>query len=66
MASVDDIKKAIEQLAPEELAQLRAWFEAFEAARFDEAIARDASAGKLDALVEDALANHRANRSREQ
>jgi hypothetical protein len=33
--------------------------------RFDTAIERDASAGKLDVLAEEALAAHRAERSRE-
>lgn len=38
---------------------------ASDAMRFDAAIERDAQAGKLDALAEDALAEHRAGRSRE-
>jgi hypothetical protein len=65
MTTIEDIEKAIEQLPPREFAQFRAWFEAFEAGRFDEAIARDAAAGKLDALAGEALADHRAGRSRE-
>lgn len=65
MSTIEDIEKAIERLAPRELAQFRAWFETFEAARFDEAIARDADAGKLDTLAKEALADHRAGRSRE-
>ncbi len=43
----------------------RAWFEAFDAAQFDTAIERDAHAGKLDAHAQEALAAHRAGRSRE-
>ena len=50
---------------PEELAAFRAWFEQFEAAQFDERIVRDVSAGRLDAIAEDAVAAHRAGRSRE-
>jgi hypothetical protein len=38
---------------------------AIDAIRFDAAIERDAQAGKLDALAEEALAAHRAGRSRE-
>ncbi|HYW63204.1 MAG TPA: hypothetical protein VE865_08430 [Bradyrhizobium sp.] len=63
--TTEDIEKAIEQLPPRELARLRAWFEAFDAKQFDAAIERDAKAGKLDALAEEALAAHRAGRSRE-
>ena len=63
MTAIEDIEKAIERLAPRELAQFRAWFEAFEAARFDEAIARDSKSGKLDGLADEALAGHRAGHS---
>jgi hypothetical protein len=58
--TTEDIEKAVEQLPPRELARFRAWFEAFDASRFDAAIERDAQAGKLDALAEEALAEHRA------
>jgi len=65
MTTIEDIEKAVEQLAPSELARFRAWFEEFEARHFDEVLERDARAGKLDALAEDALAAHRAGHSRE-
>jgi hypothetical protein len=65
MTTAEDIEKAVERLAPDELARFRAWFEAFDAERFDAALERDARAGKLDALAEEALAEHRAGRSRE-
>jgi hypothetical protein len=57
------IEKAVERLAPGELARFRAWFEAFDAQQFDTAIERDA--GKLDAHADEALAAHRTGRSRE-
>jgi hypothetical protein len=63
--TTEDIEKAVEQLPPRELARFRAWFEAFEARQFDAAIERDARAGKLDALAEEALAEHRGGGSRE-
>ncbi|MGA7072497.1 hypothetical protein [Bradyrhizobium sp.] len=65
MTTAEDIENAIEQLAPHELARFRAWFEAFDAAQFDAAIERDSRAGKLDSHAEEALAAHRAGRSRE-
>jgi hypothetical protein len=64
MKTAEDIARAIEQLDPRELARFRAWYEAFEADRFDAAIERDALAGKLDALAEEALAARRAGRER--
>lgn len=65
MTTVEDIEKAITRLAPSEFDRLRVWFEEFQAARFDEKIERDAKAGTLDRLAEQALADHRKGRSRE-
>jgi len=65
MTTAEDIEEAIRRLAPRELAQLRVWFEAFDAEQFDAAIKRDARAGKLDALAEEALAARRSGRSRD-
>ena len=65
MGKIEDIEKAISELAPDELARFRIWFEEFEAARFDEQIERDAKAGKLDRLAEQAIADYRAGRARE-
>jgi hypothetical protein len=65
MTTAKEIEKAVEQLPPSELAQFRAWYEAFDAAQFDAAIERDAHAGRLDAFAEEALAGHRAGQSRE-
>ncbi|SDE53492.1 hypothetical protein SAMN05216337_102873 [Bradyrhizobium brasilense] len=65
MTTAEDIEKAVERLPPRELARFRAWFETFDAERFDAAIERDAKAGKLDALADDALAAYRAGQSRD-
>jgi len=63
--TVEDIEKAIEKLSTRELDQLRAWFEEFQADRFDDKIARDAEAGRLDRLAEDAVTDFRKGRARE-
>ncbi len=63
--TVEDIEKAVSRLPPEELARFRAWFEAFDAARFDDKIARDAASGRLDRLAEAALDDLRKGRARE-
>ena len=65
MASVEDIEKAVAGLPPEQLARFRAWFEEFEGSRFDQRIERDAEAGKLDSLAEQALADFRSGKVRE-
>ena len=62
MGKIEDIEKAVSELAPDELARFRAWFEEFEAARFDEQIERDAKAGKLDRVADAAIADFRAGR----
>ena len=55
MVTVEDIEKAVANLTPDEFAKFRDWFEAFDAARFDEKIERDAKSGKLDRLAEQAI-----------
>lgn len=65
MTTLEDIEKAVAELPPDQLVRFRAWFEDFEAARFDQRIERDAKAGKLDQLAEQAFADFRAGRARE-
>lgn len=65
MSRIDDIEKAVAELPPEELAKFRAWFEEFDAALFDDKVARDAEAGKLDDLMKTARKNHVAGRREE-
>ena len=65
MITLEDIEKAVTELPTDQLAKFRAWFEAFEAARFDQKIERDAAAGRLDRLAEQALADFRGGRARE-
>jgi hypothetical protein len=65
MTNTEEIEKAIERLTPSELAQFRAWYETFDANQSDAAIERDARAGRLDALADEALAAHRTGQTRE-
>jgi hypothetical protein len=63
--TVEDIEKAVAVLPEDQLAKFRAWFEAFDAARFDQKIERDALSGKLDDLAEEALDDLRKGRASE-
>lgn len=63
--TTEDIEQAIERLTPDELARFRAWFEQFEAARFDQALEQGVKAGKLDAFAEEALSDYRAGQTRD-
>lgn len=65
--TIEDLEKAVSKLPPDQLAKFRDWFEAFDAARFDQKIERDAGAGagKLDRLAKDALEDYRKGNARE-
>jgi hypothetical protein len=63
--TIDDIEMAVAKLPPDQLAKFRDWFDAFDAARFDQKIERDAKAGKLDRLAGHAIDDFRKGRARE-
>jgi hypothetical protein len=60
--SIEDIEKAVAGLPPDQYAEFCAWFEAFDADRFDRKIERDVQAGKLDRLADQAIGNLRKSR----
>ena len=64
MVTVEAITTAIAELPPEQVAQVRAWLDERAEAEWDAQIERDESAGRLDALAERALAEHRAGQTR--
>jgi hypothetical protein len=57
MSKVKEIEQAIEKLSPEEMAEIRAWM-------WDRDIERDAAAGRLDHLAEEALIEYRSGKAR--
>jgi hypothetical protein len=63
--TIEDIEKAIEELPPDQFAKFRAWFEQLDATRFDEKINRDAGAGKLDRMAQEAVDDFRTGHARE-
>jgi hypothetical protein len=64
MADLKRLESDIASLSPRELAEFRAWFREFDAANWDRQFELDVAAGRLDALAEHALADHRAGTSR--
>ena len=64
MGAVEKVELLIKSLSPEELAQFREWFAEFDAQVWDRQIVADAAAGKLDRLIEDSMADHRAGKTR--
>ena len=63
--TIEDIEKAVAKLPPDQLAQFRAWFDQFDAARFDQKIDRDINEGRLDRLADEAIDDLRNGRTRE-
>jgi hypothetical protein len=64
MSEVEQIENQIKKLSPEELARFRAWFAEFDAQAWDRQIEADAKAGKLNRLIEESQAEHKAGKSR--
>lgn len=63
--TIEELEKEVAKLRREELARFRAWFDAFDAERFDLQIEEDAKSGKLDKLADQALADFKKGRARE-
>lgn len=59
MGKIEHIEQQVASLAPDELASFRTWFASFDADVWDKQITADASAGRLDALADAALQEHR-------
>jgi len=62
MSTVQEIKDAVQQLPPDELAAFRSWFAEFDAAPRDRQIEADVAAGRLEKLADEALADLREGR----
>ncbi len=60
MTTVQVIEDQIQRLDDQAFARLRDWFVEYEHSRWDSRIAADSNAGKLDYLIAEALAEHRA------
>ena len=63
MTKIEKLEREVRDLSAKELATFREWFAAFDAAEWDRQLEEDVKAGKLDALADAALADHRAGRS---
>ena len=56
MSKVEEIQSAIVSLSPEEYARLRQWFAERDWEQWDQEIEEDAASGKLDFLIDEAVA----------
>ena len=65
MSKVENLEQKIQDLTPSELAAFRRWFREFDAQVWDRQIEEDIREGRLDKLADEALASHRAGKSKE-
>ncbi len=63
MSNVKNLERQVKDLSPEELAAFRRWFIAYDWEDWDRQLEKDVVAGKLDALADKALHDHRAGKS---
>ena len=65
MTQVEILEKNIAELDDDSFAKLREWFIEFDQARWDKQLEVDSNAGKLDFLINSALAEHQAGKTRD-
>ena len=63
MTKLEQIEKAIAVLPHDDIVALADWFAEFHADLWDKEIEADAKAGRLDKLVAEARADHKAGRT---
>lgn len=61
--TLEEIENEVAQLPKKQLRKFRAWYEKFDSDAWDEQIESDAKSGKLDALANIALADHKAGKT---
>jgi hypothetical protein len=64
VSKLERIENEIQGLSPQELAEFRNWFLAYDWASWDRELERDIQAGKLDALADEALREHAAGKTK--
>lgn len=64
MTKLEQLEREVAALSEAELTEFRRWYAEINAAAWDRQLAADVAAGALDRLAEEALAEHRAGRSR--
>ncbi len=65
MTQVEILERNIAELDDDSFAKPREWFIEFDQARWDKQLEADSNAGKLDFLINAALAEHQAGKTRD-
>jgi hypothetical protein len=64
MSQVEMLEQTVKQLSPGERAAFRSWFIEFDAAEWDRQIEMDSETGKLDRLVQSAVEEYKAGKTK--
>ena len=64
MSGIEEIEQAILELGSKDLQEFREWFLRLDSEDWDDQLKEDVAAGRLNAVVEEALAEHSNGRSR--
>ena len=64
MSQIEMLEQTIKQLSPGERAAFRSWFIEFDADEWDRQIEMDSETGKLDRLVQNAVEEHKAGKTK--
>ncbi len=64
MVAIELLEQHITELDDDSFSKLREWFKEFEQIRWDKKIESDSNAGKLDFLIDAALAEHQAGKTK--
>jgi hypothetical protein len=65
MVTMKELEQAVSSLPREELARFREWFDEFDAKAWDKQLEADAKTGKLNKIVDSAIADYRAGKAKE-
>lgn len=65
MARVEELANEVQMLNRDELAAFRDWFRKYDSDEWDREIEQDVLSGRLDKLANEAIAEHKAGRTKE-
>ena len=65
MGKIEKLENEVLQLNRDELAAFRNWFKQFDSDEWDREIEEDALKGKFDKLAQEAIAAHKAGRTKQ-
>jgi len=65
MRKIEKLEQEVQKLSRTELAAFREWFRTYDSNEWDRQIEEDIRAGRLDKLAEEALAAHKAEKTKE-